>query len=174
VAAGGGDQDRPLGVVLALDVDEVLLGVGELAEDLVEVDGLGLDVELPGEEADGLGEAGDGEDVEPLDDGGLGGVCGGDEQAANGAAMREAAGEEMPLYEATDACPAATTTRPTSYDSTGPPFSEEALRPTSYDSTGPPFSEEALSHRPSCHSCMIAAPWKEVLIFSGPTIVLSP
>ena len=46
-----------------------------------EVDGLGLDVELAGEESDGLGEAGDGEDVEPLDDGGLGGVGGGDEQA---------------------------------------------------------------------------------------------
>ena len=61
MAAGGGDQDRPLGVVLALDVDEVLLHVGELAEDLVQVDGLGLDVELSGEEADGLGEAGDGD-----------------------------------------------------------------------------------------------------------------
>ncbi len=58
---GRGDQEGPLGVVLALDVDEVVLRVRELAEDLVEVDGLGLDVELSGEEADGLGEAADGD-----------------------------------------------------------------------------------------------------------------
>ena len=77
MSARGGDQDGPLGVVLALDVDEVLLHVRELMEDLIEVDGLWLDVELSGEEADGLGEAGDGEDVEALDDGGLGRVGGG-------------------------------------------------------------------------------------------------
>ena len=40
VAAGRGDQEGALGVVLPLDVDEVVLVVRELAEDLVEIDGL--------------------------------------------------------------------------------------------------------------------------------------
>ena len=76
-----GDHQGPLGVVLALDVDEVLLGVRQAAEDLVEVDRRRLDVEGAGEEADRLGEAPDGEDGDPLDDRGLGGVGRGDEQA---------------------------------------------------------------------------------------------
>ena len=80
MAAGGGDQQGPLGVVLALDVDEVFVHVGVLGEELVEVDGLGVHVDLPGEEADGLGQAADRIDIEPLDDGGLGGVGRGHEQ----------------------------------------------------------------------------------------------
>jgi hypothetical protein len=36
VRAGGGDQQHPLCVVLALDVDEVLLGVPELLGELPE------------------------------------------------------------------------------------------------------------------------------------------
>ena len=67
-------EQGALGVVLALDVDEVLVHVGMLGEELVEVDRLGVHVDLPGEEADGLGQAADGIDVEPLDDGGLGGI----------------------------------------------------------------------------------------------------
>ena len=40
----------------------------------------GVHVDLPGEEADGLGEAADRIDVQSLDDGGLGGVGRGHEQ----------------------------------------------------------------------------------------------
>jgi len=73
----GGDEQGPLGVVLALDVDEVFLHVGVLGEEIVEIDGRGVHVDLPGEEADGFGEAADRIDIQSLDDGGLGGVgCG--------------------------------------------------------------------------------------------------
>ena len=53
----------------------------ELAEDLVEVDGLRVDVELAGEEADGLGQAADRIDIEALDDSGFCGIGGRHEQA---------------------------------------------------------------------------------------------
>ena len=43
-------------------------------EDLVEVDGLGIHVDLAGEEADRLGQTADRIDVDPFDDSGLGGV----------------------------------------------------------------------------------------------------
>jgi len=59
----GGDEQGPLGVVLALDVDEVFLHVGVLGEEFVEIDGLGVHVDLPGEEADGLGQAADRIDI---------------------------------------------------------------------------------------------------------------
>jgi hypothetical protein len=62
VAAGGGDHQGALGVVLALDVDEVLLVMRQAPEDPLDVDRLGLDVEPAGEEPDGLGEAADGVD----------------------------------------------------------------------------------------------------------------
>ena len=65
-----GDEQGPLGVVLALDVDEVFFHVGVLGEEFVEIDGLGVHVDLPGEEADGLGEAADRIDIQSLDDGG--------------------------------------------------------------------------------------------------------
>ena len=52
-----------------------------LGEELLEVDRLGVHVELAGEEADRLGQAADRVDVQPLDHGGLGGVGGGHEQA---------------------------------------------------------------------------------------------
>src|SRR5262249_8347569 len=41
VVPAGGDPYRPLGTILPLDVDEVLVHLRELAEDLVEVDRLG-------------------------------------------------------------------------------------------------------------------------------------
>ena len=75
-----GDEQGPLGVVLALDVDEVLFHVGVLGEEFVEIDGLGIHVDLSGEETDGLGEAAYRIDIQSLDDGGLGGVGRGHEQ----------------------------------------------------------------------------------------------
>jgi len=81
VAAGRGDKQGALGVVLAFHIDEVLVHVGMLGEKLVEVDRFGVHLELAREEADRLGQAADGINIEPFDDGGLGGVGGGDEQA---------------------------------------------------------------------------------------------
>jgi hypothetical protein len=54
--------------------------VRQLLEDLGDVDGRRLQLELAGEEAHRLGQAADGIDRDPLDDGGLGGVGRGDEQ----------------------------------------------------------------------------------------------
>jgi hypothetical protein len=95
--AGGSDQERLIGIVLPVDVDEVLLGVRELAEDRVEVDRPGDDVELAGEEADGLGEAGDGDDVEVLEHGGLGGIGGGNSRPSRFSAAECSAMASMPL-----------------------------------------------------------------------------
>ena len=80
VTAGRGDEQGALGVVLAFHIDEVLVHVGMLGEEFVEIDGLGVHVDLPGEEADGLGEAADRIDIQSLDDGGFGGVGPGHEQ----------------------------------------------------------------------------------------------
>ena len=45
VIAGRGDQESALGVILSLDVDEVIFGLCErLAEDLFEIDGLRVPV----------------------------------------------------------------------------------------------------------------------------------
>ena len=80
VAAGRGDEQGALGVVLAFHIDEVLVHVGVLGEEIVEINGFGVHVDLPGEEADGFGEAADRIDIQSLDDGGLRGVDGGHEQ----------------------------------------------------------------------------------------------
>ena len=80
VAASSGDQESALGVVLSFDVDEVLVRVGMLGEQLVEIDGLRVHVNLSGQEADGFSQAADGIDVEALDDGGFGGIGPGNEQ----------------------------------------------------------------------------------------------
>ncbi len=90
MAAGRGDQQGALGVVLSLDVDEVVFRVRELAEDLVEIDRLRVHVDLAGEEADRLGQAADRVDVEPLDDGGLRRVGRRDEQAGRASRRRPA------------------------------------------------------------------------------------
>jgi hypothetical protein len=74
-------MSRALGVVLAFHIDEVLVHVGMLGEKLLEVDRFGVHLELAGEEADRLGQAADGINIEPFDDGRLGGVGGGDQQA---------------------------------------------------------------------------------------------
>jgi hypothetical protein len=58
--------------------------VGVLGEEIVEIDGLGVPVDLPGEEADGFGEAADRIDVQSLDDGGFGGVGRGHKQPIAG------------------------------------------------------------------------------------------
>ena len=87
VAAGGGDRDGPLGHLLAADVGEVVVVVRELLEQLVEARGRRFDVELAGEEGDRLREAVDGDHVDVFDDGRLGGVGGGDDDAAQLAAV---------------------------------------------------------------------------------------
>jgi hypothetical protein len=46
VIAGRGDQESALGVILPLDVDKVIFIVRELAEDLFEIDGLRVHVDL--------------------------------------------------------------------------------------------------------------------------------
>ena len=58
--------------------------MGVLGEEIVEIDGLGVHVDLPGEEAVGLGEAADRIDIQSLDDGGLGGVGRGHKQPIAG------------------------------------------------------------------------------------------
>ena len=82
VPAGGGDRDGPLGHLLAADVGEVFVVVRELLKQFVESRRRRLDVELAGEEGDRLREAVDGDHVDVFDDGGLGGVRGGNDDAA--------------------------------------------------------------------------------------------
>ena len=88
LAAGRGDQEGPLGVVLALDVDKVLVHVGMLGEVLVEVDGFGVHVDLAREEAHGLGQAAHRMDIESFDDGGLGRIGSGARAARPGLRRR--------------------------------------------------------------------------------------
>jgi hypothetical protein len=82
VCAGGGDGDGAFDGLLAADVGEVpwgsqLGGFIDLAVELVGVEG-----ELFVEEGDGLGEVGDGIDLEAFDDGGFAGVLFGEDDAA--------------------------------------------------------------------------------------------
>ncbi len=87
VRAGGGDRDRPLGHLLAADVGEIDVVGGVLVEPLVEPRRRGLDVDLAGEEGDGLREAADGDDFDLFDDGGFGGAGGGHDEAAKAALL---------------------------------------------------------------------------------------
>ena len=82
VGPGGGDDRRPLRHLLPAHVGKIDLVGGEFAEEVAEAGRGRLDGNLAGEEADGLGEAGDGNDLDALDDGGLGGAFGGHEQSA--------------------------------------------------------------------------------------------
>jgi hypothetical protein len=66
-----GNQERSLGVVLPLDVDEVLVQVGMLSEQFLEVDRLWIHVDLSGKETHGFSQAADRIDIQPLDDGGF-------------------------------------------------------------------------------------------------------
>ena len=81
VTAGGGDGEGAFGGFLAANVGEIDFVGGEIAEEFVEARGLRFDIDFAGEEADGLRETGDGDDVDAFDDGGFGGAGGGDEQA---------------------------------------------------------------------------------------------
>ena len=58
-------------LLLSLDVDEVVLGMRELAEYLFEVDRLRVHVDLPEKESNRLGQATDRIDVQALDDSGF-------------------------------------------------------------------------------------------------------
>ena len=58
----------PLGHFLAADVGEIDLVGRQGAEQLVEPRRLGLDLDFAGEEGHGLGQAGDGDDLDALDD----------------------------------------------------------------------------------------------------------
>ena len=74
MAAGRGDQKGAFGIVLALDVDEVLVHVRMLGEELHEVDRFGVHLELPGEEAHGLGQRSHRIHVDAFDDRGFRGI----------------------------------------------------------------------------------------------------
>ena len=71
-------------------VDEVILVVGTAAKDLAEIDRLGIDVERTREEPHRLGETADGVDRKLLDDGGLLGIGGRDEDAVASLRRRRA------------------------------------------------------------------------------------
>jgi hypothetical protein len=68
---------------LTLYVDEVFLHVRELAEDLIEIDRLGFDLNLPREEADCLSQTSDWINIDPFHNCGLGGVCRGYKEAVS-------------------------------------------------------------------------------------------
>ena len=82
MAAGRGNQESTLGIVLPLDVDKVVFVVRELAEDLFEIDRLRVHVHLAREKSERLGQAADRINVEALDDGRLEGIRRGDQQSA--------------------------------------------------------------------------------------------
>ncbi len=51
MTSSGGDQESAIGAVLAFHIDEILVHVGMLGEELIEVDRFGDHLELAGEEA---------------------------------------------------------------------------------------------------------------------------
>ena len=63
VGAGRRDQEGAFGIVSSLDVDEVILGMRELAKNLVEIDRLRIHVHLPGQKANRLGQTADRIDI---------------------------------------------------------------------------------------------------------------
>ncbi len=69
--AGGGDGDGALGHLLAADVGEVDFVAGQRLEPFVEPGRGGVDLDLAGEKADRLGQAGDGDDFDAFDHGRL-------------------------------------------------------------------------------------------------------
>jgi hypothetical protein len=62
--AGGGDGEGPLGGFLAADLGKVHVVERRLAEHLVDVDTRGLERQAIGEEADGLGQRADADDLD--------------------------------------------------------------------------------------------------------------
>lgn len=80
VGAGRGDGDSSFGGFLALHVAVVDLIATEFRNGGFPTEGMGGDVELTAEEADGFGQAGDGDDVDSVNDGGFARVGGGDNQ----------------------------------------------------------------------------------------------
>lgn len=81
VCAGGAEGDGAFDGFLAADVGEIEVG-GELGGLVgVAVEFVGFEGELVVEEGDGLGEGGNGVDLDALDDGGLAGVVGGEDDA---------------------------------------------------------------------------------------------
>ena len=79
VVSRGGDLEGALDVGLALDVGKVDRVAALLAEEGLAVELLGRDVVLPLEQGDRRAQVGDGVDVDPLDDGRLGGILRGNQ-----------------------------------------------------------------------------------------------
>ncbi len=74
MSASRGDHDGPLGYLLAFDVGEVDLVARKRPELFVQPWRGRLDLELPGEEGHGFGQARDGDDLHAGDHGRLAGV----------------------------------------------------------------------------------------------------
>ena len=88
MTAGGGDDDRPFGHLLAADIGEIDLVVGQFTEEIVQPRGGWFDFDFAGQEANRLGEALHGDDLDPFDDGRFRRAFGRHDQPAEGLALR--------------------------------------------------------------------------------------
>jgi hypothetical protein len=81
VAAGGGDSEGAFAELLAADFGEVVAMGGAGGVEGVFIELVGEEVEFAVEEADHFGDGADGDDVDAGDDGGFGGIVGGENEA---------------------------------------------------------------------------------------------
>ena len=82
MAAGGRHDDRPLGHLLAADVGEIDVVVGQFAKQVVQPRGGRFDLDFARQEGDGLGQALHGDDLDAFHDGRFRGAFGGHDQPA--------------------------------------------------------------------------------------------
>jgi len=75
VATAGGDLEGALDVLLSFDLAEVDIVAGLTCEDALQVDTYGRDLAIAAQELEGLGQIGDGNDIDAAHDGCFGAVC---------------------------------------------------------------------------------------------------
>jgi hypothetical protein len=63
MSAGGGDFECAFDGFLAFDLGEIEIVVGELGEELMDVDARRMDLDVPFEEGDGFTQVADGDDL---------------------------------------------------------------------------------------------------------------
>jgi hypothetical protein len=98
MATSSGNLGRPLGVLLSLDIREVIIVLGRCAKGALNVHLIGLDIPLAGEEIRGFPEVVNGINLKTFDNCRLLGVIGRNKQAASaGLPYRQGDGENA-LY----------------------------------------------------------------------------